>query len=59
MSDDCDHENINLDNHGIINHAHFGDRGLPSQITHSASCANCGADISVDYNIAFINGDKA
>lgn len=36
-----------------------GGNGLPRQVTFYARCDECNKRITVDYNIAFIDGEKA
>lgn len=56
---DCDHSfdvrRIDLEDVMGLEH----DTGLPQQVTGTVTCEDCGDRVDVDYNLAFIDGDKA
>ena len=53
---DCDHPKLSIGSHSGFRHT--GDNGLPRQAQFGAMCDECGDVVIVDYNIAFVDGDK-
>jgi len=53
----CDHPRLSLGEYrdGRV----IGDRDIPRQVQFNAKCLECGETVIVDYNVAFVDGDKA
>ena len=53
----CDHPRLSLDEArgGRVT----GERDIPRQVQFDATCQECGETVIVDYNIAFVDGQKA
>ena len=55
----CEHE-LNFDKLTLRDRRGLeDDTGLPRQVSGEAPCTNCGEKVTVDYNLAFVNGEKA
>lgn len=53
---DCNHDNLKLGKR--IRQRLEHETGLPKQLALKANCLDCGDTVTVDYNIAFIDGDR-
>lgn len=52
----CDHSDMTL--HDKFDERLKGGNGIARQVSFRARCHDCGEIVTVDYNLAFVDGSK-